>query len=178
MTVARQERKKKTNRKQEGTGNVLAGNPESGPLSTNSEQAFCEPGTGVGGRGETSDAANSKETGNKETGKAGDKARKGAEEEKTEGEEGVERLQRAAGDVVRLNCGELSQVLLGKAKEGHMGGFKLLMMLAERKKPREKPVKKARLRSQAMEWAAEEQWRKGMPEDNEEDDPMGGEPAG
>jgi hypothetical protein len=133
MTVARQERKQKAHGKKEGTENVLAGNPESGPLSTHSEQAFCEPGTGVGRRGETSDAAKGKETGNKETGKAGDKARKG-EEEKREDEEGIERLQRAAGDVVRLNCGELSQVLLGKAKEGHMGGFKLLMMLAERKK--------------------------------------------
>ena len=177
MTVARQERKQKAHGKKEGTENVLAGNPESGPLSTHSEQAFCEPGTGVGRRGETSDAAKGKETGNKETGKAGDKARKG-EEEKREDEEGIERLQRAAGDVVRLNCGELSQVLLGKAKEGHMGGFKLLMMLAERKKPREKPVKKARLRTRAMQLAAEEQWRPGMPGDYEEDDHTGGEPAG
>jgi hypothetical protein len=77
---------------------------------------------------------------------------------------------------VRLNCGELSQVLLAKAKEGHLGSFRLLVMLAERKKPREKPVKKACGLTLAQRLAAEEQWRKGMPEDNEDDDPTAGEP--
>jgi hypothetical protein len=176
MTVRRQERKKKANGEKEGTGNALSGNPESGPFSTGPEEALGEPRTGVWGRSETSGAANSKETGSQETGKARDKARKGADEEKAEDEEDIERLQRVAGDLVRLNCGELSQVLLAKAKEGHLGSFRLLVMLAERKKPREKPVKKACGLTLAQRLAAEEQWRKGMPEDNEDDDPTAGEP--
>lgn len=82
-------------------------------------------------------------------------------------EGGAESLMRAADRQVKRNCKKLSQLLVDKAMEGNIGSARLLFMLAERKKPREKPVKKSRWASLAMKWAAEPKWEGGEEESDE-----------
>jgi hypothetical protein len=76
-------------------------------------------------------------------------------------EEGActEQLEKAAAAAVQQNWQKLSAVLLAKAKKGNMGSFKLLMTLAERRKPREKPVKKPHGLTPAHRLALEPPWR-------------------
>lgn len=186
MTEVRREprkRKKQANRNKESSGNALSRIPGPGPAAMCAEQALDEPGKEVGGKSETSDAANSKEAGSietdsRETGETGSRTREDIDKEEEENEEGTERLQRVAADLVRLNSGDLSKVLLKKAKEGSLGSLRLLVTLAERKKPREKPVKKPRGLTLAQQLAMEPQWEEGMPEDTEEEDDPGPKPAG
>jgi len=80
--------------------------------------------------------------------------------------EGTERLRKAAAAAVSQKWAELSRVLLEKAEAGHLGRFKLLITLAERIKPREKPVKKRRGPTQAQRLALEPAWKGEMPEDS------------
>lgn len=93
--------------------------------------------------------------------KAGSTANGKTKEKEAAGEDGAERLNQAADRLVKRNCGELSRTLLEKAKSGNMASFRLLVMLAGRKKPREKPVKKPCGPSLAMRWAAEPEWKEG-----------------
>jgi hypothetical protein len=189
MTEARQEprkrkkKKKKANENKESAVNALSPIPGPGPDAMWGEQALDEPEKEGGGRRETSDAANSKEagsieTGSRETGGTGSQTREEADKEKGENEESTEGLQRAAAALVRLNSEELSKVLLKKAREGSLGSLKLLVTLAERKKPREKPVKKPRGLTLAQQLAMEPEWEEGMPEDAYEENASGPEPAG
>jgi hypothetical protein len=175
MTEARQQLKeKRVEGKKEDREAALAEIPESEFLSTGgtetgqahstgSAQARGKPVGRVGGRGKTSNTANINEADRNETGSSGGQRRKGADKEEADGEEGIERLQSVTSELVKLNCGVLSEVLLERAKEGNLGSFKLLVALAERKKPREKPVKKARGLRQAQRLALEPQWQDGMP---------------
>lgn len=82
-------------------------------------------------------------------------------------EDGAELLIKAADQQVKENCGKLSKLLADKALEGNISSARLLIMLAERKKPREEPVKRARRPSLAMRWAAEPKWE-GNEEGNDE----------
>jgi hypothetical protein len=181
MTEARQQlREKRVEGKKKGRGTALPEIPESEFLSTGttdtgqahstgSAQARGKPGGRVGGRGKTSNTANSNETGS-----SGGQGRKEADKEETEGEEGIERLQSVTSDLVKLNCGVLSGVLLERAKEGNLGSFRLLVALAKRKKPREEPVKKARGLTQAQQLALDPPYQDGMPggiDDEDDADP-------
>ena len=182
MTEARQQlREKRVEGKKEGRETALPEIPESEFLSTGtaetgqahstgSAQTRGKPGGRVGGRGKTSNTANSNEADRNETGSSGGQGRKGADKEDAEGEEGVERLQSVTSELVKLNCGVLSEVLLERAKEGNLGSFRLLVALAERKKPREKPVKKVRGLTLAQRLAAEPPWQDGMPGGIDEED--------
>ncbi len=181
MTKARQQlREKRVKGKNEGRETALPEIPESEFLSTGttntgkahstgSAQARVKPGGRVGGRGKTGNTANSKEADHNETGSSGGQGRKGADKEESEGEEGVERLQSVTSELVKLNCGVLSEVLLERAKQGNLGSFRLLVALAERKKPREKPVKKARGLTQAQRLTLDPPWHGGIPVGTDEE---------
>ena len=80
-----------------------------------------------------------------------------------EGEACTERLQRRAARIVMENSGTLSDALLEKAKKGDVSSIRLLIRLAERKKPRAKPVKKARGLTLAQQLALEPQWQGPIP---------------
>jgi hypothetical protein len=71
---------------------------------------------------------------------------------------GAERLKRAADRLLEQKCEELSGLICEKAEKGSLGHMKLLYTLAEKKKPREKPVKKPRRMTLAMRLAAEPEW--------------------
>jgi hypothetical protein len=70
---------------------------------------------------------------------------------------GVERLRRALDKRVGRNSEKLAELLTGKAMVGSLAEAKILVELAEGKKPVEKPKKK-RGRSAALALAAEPQW--------------------
>lgn len=66
----------------------------------------------------------------------------GTELEKTVRGSGVERLKKAANRQVARKSAELAEVLMNKALAGRVESARLLVTLAEKKKPQEKPVKK------------------------------------
>ena len=72
----------------------------------------------------------------------------GAEPEKGAGPEkpvrgsGVERLKKAADRQVARKSAELAELLMDKALEGKLESARLLVTLAEKKKPQDKPQKK------------------------------------
>jgi hypothetical protein len=74
--------------------------------------------------------------------------------------DGAERLRRAADKRVGRASEELADLLESKALEGNLNSLKVLVMLAERKRPRPEPVKKPRVPSYAQRLAAEPVWRK------------------
>lgn len=54
--------------------------------------------------------------------------------------------------------GDFADSLLGHAQTGHGNQVKLVLVPAERKKPRAQPVKKPRRLHWARKWAAEPEW--------------------
>ena len=66
----------------------------------------------------------------------------GTEPEKRVRGSGVERLKKAANRQVARKSAELAEMLMNKALEGKVESARLLVTLAEKKKPQEKPVKK------------------------------------
>jgi hypothetical protein len=82
--------------------------------------------------------------------------------DKAKSRAGTESLEKAAAEAVRQNWEDLSRALVEKAKAGNVDSFKMLLTLADRRKPREKPVKKPRYVSQALRLAAEPQWEDWM----------------
>ncbi len=73
---------------------------------------------------------------------SGAEPEKGAGPEKPVRGSGVERLKKAANRQVARKSEELAEVLMDKALKGKMDSARLLVTLAEKKKPPEKPVKK------------------------------------
>jgi hypothetical protein len=73
--------------------------------------------------------------------------------------DGAEQLRQAADQRVSRNSEALADLLENKALAGNMDSLKVLVMLAERKKPRPEPVKKPRRPSIAQRWAAEPAWQ-------------------
>jgi len=84
-----------------------------------------------------------------------------------EGEACTERLQRHAARLVMQNSGTLSDALLEKAKKGDVSSIRLLIRLAERKRPRAKPVKKPRGLTWAQQLALDPPWQGPIPGDEE-----------
>ena len=74
--------------------------------------------------------------------------------------DGAERLRQAADKRVGRISEKLAELLETKALSGNLDSLKVLVMLAERKKPSPEPVKKPRRPSIAHQWAAEPAWRK------------------
>ena len=66
----------------------------------------------------------------------------GTEPEKRVRGSGVERLKKAANRQVARKSAELAEMLMNKALEGKVESARLLVTLAEKKKPQEKPQKK------------------------------------
>jgi hypothetical protein len=66
----------------------------------------------------------------------------GTEPEKPVRGSGVERLKKAANRQVARKSAELAEMLMNKALEGKVESARLLVTLAEKKKPQEKPQKK------------------------------------
>jgi hypothetical protein len=73
--------------------------------------------------------------------------------------DGAERLWQAADKRVGRISEKLADLLEAKSLEGSLNHMKVLVMLAERKRPRPEPVKKPRRPSLAAQLAAETQWR-------------------
>ena len=73
--------------------------------------------------------------------------------------DGAARLRQAADKRVDRILEKLADLLETKALAGNLDSLKVLVMLAERKKPRPEPVKKPRRPSVAQRWAAEPVWR-------------------
>lgn len=99
----------------------------------------------------------SKKTGSTTTNKKRRTARTGGG--KRAHKDGAERLRQAADRRVGRNSEKLADLLETKALEGNLASLKVLVMLAERKRPRPEPVKKPRRPSVAQRWAAEPAWR-------------------
>jgi len=83
--------------------------------------------------------------------------------------DGAERLRQAADKRVGRASEKLADLLETKALEGNLASLKVLVMLAERKKPRPEPVKKPRRSNLAQRWAREP----ALPEKEEEDGEQG-----
>ena len=66
----------------------------------------------------------------------------GTEPEKPVRGSGVARLKKAANSQVARKSAELAEVLMDKALKGKLDSARLLVTLAEKKGPQEKPVKK------------------------------------
>ena len=66
----------------------------------------------------------------------------GTEPEKPVRGSGVERLKKAADRQVARKSSELAELLMNKALEGKVESARLLVTLAEKKKPQDKPQKK------------------------------------
>jgi len=75
------------------------------------------------------------------------------------GESGIERLIDAANKTLAERCQALPTKLADRALEGHESAARLLIMLAERKKPRKVPLKKPQVLTLAQTLAAEPQWK-------------------
>jgi hypothetical protein len=99
---------------------------------------------GVGKRAKTKRAARSGVSGKGRAKDSGARAAagKGTEPEKPVRGNGVERLKKAANMQVARKSSELAELLMNKALEGKLDSARLLVTLAEKKKPPEKPVKK------------------------------------
>jgi len=80
---------------------------------------------------------------------------------------GAERLRKAADKRVGTNSAKLADLLMKKALAGDMVSAKMLIALAEAKKP--EPPKKRKGPTVAQWWAAQPQW-KGPPAEYEDDD--------
>ena len=80
------------------------------------------------------------------------------------GESAIERLIDAVSKALAKDCEMLSRKLAERAIEGHVSAFRLLVMLAERKKPRVVPVKKPHRLTLAQMLAMEPQWKGDEPE--------------
>jgi hypothetical protein len=81
-----------------------------------------------------------------------------ASREKTARKSGAERLRQAADRRVGRNSKKLADLLTEKALKGDLASTKVLVGLAERKKPSQEPAKKRRGPSLAEQLAAEPQW--------------------
>jgi hypothetical protein len=79
--------------------------------------------------------------------------------EETAGKNGAEQLREAADMRVGMNSEELADLLTRKALEGDLASAKVLVGLAERKKPQAESVKKRRGPGLAEQLAAEPQWK-------------------
>jgi hypothetical protein len=77
---------------------------------------------------------------------------------KTSRKDGVERLRQEADKQVGQNSEKLASLLTKKALAGDLASTKVLVGLAERKKPRPEPKKKWRGPSLAERLAAEPEW--------------------
>lgn len=84
------------------------------------------------------------------------------------GEDGAELLKRTADRVVKRNSAKLSKMLLEKALEGDLTSVKLLVTLAEGKKPE----KRSQGPSLAEQWANQPQWEGEEEEEEEKDEPV------
>jgi hypothetical protein len=73
---------------------------------------------------------------------------------------GVRRLKEAADRLVALNCEDLADVLLSKAKAGKMDSTRMLVSLAEGNSSSKPPVKKPRRHGPTLaeQLAAEPEW--------------------
>jgi len=80
--------------------------------------------------------------------------------------DGLERLRQGADRELGRNWTTLLAKVREKAETGDQGSIKLLVTLAERKKPRAVPVKKARGISLAQRLDAQPEWQ-GEPEREE-----------
>jgi hypothetical protein len=78
---------------------------------------------------------------------------------KTARKNGAERLRQAADRRVGRNSEELADLLTKKALAGDLASTKVLVALAEQKKPSPEPKKKRRGPSRAEQLAAEPEWR-------------------
>jgi hypothetical protein len=85
-------------------------------------------------------------------------ATKSGKRERTS-KDGAEQLKRAADKRVGRNSEKLADLLTEKALEGDLASARVLVGLAERKKPREKQVKKRRGPSLAERLVAEPEWK-------------------
>jgi len=101
----------------------------------------------------------SRKTGNTTKNEKRERAVRTRDGAKTAHKGGAERLQEAADRRVGRNSEKLADLLEVKALEGNLASMKVLVMLAERKKPRPVPVKKPRGPSLAQRLAAETPWR-------------------
>lgn len=88
------------------------------------------------------------------TSKAGDGTRQG----QTAATDGAEALKKAADREVARNSKKLAEVLRKKAMEGDLASTKLLVTLAENKKPIEEAAEKPSGPTLAQRWAAEPPW--------------------
>jgi hypothetical protein len=90
--------------------------------------------------------------------------------------DGAELLRQAADKRVGLNSEKLADLLAENALQGDLTSAKVLIGLAERKKPSKEPVKKRRGPSLAERWAAEPEWRE-EPEEGPAETGCGGAEA-
>jgi hypothetical protein len=74
-------------------------------------------------------------------------------------EDGAERLRQAADRRVGMNSEKLVDLLTQKALDGDLASTRVLVGLAEGKKPRAKPAKKRRGVSLAGQLEAEPEWK-------------------
>jgi hypothetical protein len=95
------------------------------------------------------------------------RTRKSAIRKKEANQDGAEQLRQEADKQVGLNSEKLADLLAQKALEGDLASTKMLLGLAENKKPRAKPGKKRRGPSLAEQLTAEPEWQ----------EPAGGEQA-
>jgi hypothetical protein len=98
--------------------------------------------------------------------------RKRASRGKTARRDGAERLRQAADRQVGRNSKKLADLLTEKALKGDLASTRVLVGLAERKKPKAEPAKKRRGPGLAERLAVEPEWQK-PPERKQETD--GGE---
>jgi len=105
-------------------------------------------------------------TTNKKTGEEANRRR--ACQGKAGRKDGAERLRQAADRRVGRNSNELADLLTEKALAGDLASAKVLVGLAERKKPRAEPVKKRRGPTDAELLAMEPPWQGDLEEDSEE----------
>ncbi|MFZ1085759.1 MAG: hypothetical protein WAN35_12415 [Terracidiphilus sp.] len=87
--------------------------------------------------------------------------------EKRAHKDGAERLRQAADKRVGRVSEKLADLLETKALAGNLNSLKVLVMLAERKRPRPEPVKKPRRPSLAQQLAAEPAWQEEREENRE-----------
>jgi hypothetical protein len=84
---------------------------------------------------------------------------------KAEREDGVEKLKKAADKVLGRNSAKLANLLLDKAVEGKLEGARLLVKLAEGKKPPVKPKRTWDGKTYAEMLASEPEWVEPEPVD-------------
>jgi hypothetical protein len=84
---------------------------------------------------------------------------------KAEHQDGVEKLKKAADKVLGRNSTKLANLLLDKAVEGKLEGARLLVKLAEGKKPPVKPKRTWDGKTYAEMLASEPEWEEPEPVD-------------